>query len=549
MLDLTQPREERPARLAARGRGKQVTQRTVFYYISAISLIVVTVVGASWPLVFWLLIPVAAYIAIGLYDIHISRRNVLRNYPVIGHLRYMFEFIRPEIQQYFINTNLSGRPFNREQRELVYNRAEKRLDTLPFGTQQDIYNIGYESTVHSLAPKKLSEEDSRTMVGGPDCRQPYNASRLNISAMSFGALSSTAIMAMNRGAKLGNFAHNTGEGGLSPHHRAHGGDIIWQIGTGYFGCRAADGGFDPDKFREKALLDQVKMIEIKLSQGAKPAHGGILPAAKISREIADIRGIPMGEDCVSPPAHTQFGTPKALLEFVARLRELSGGKPVGFKLCIGVKSEFMGICKAMLETGITPDFITVDGSEGGTGAAPVEFVDYMGLPINEGLVFVHSCLVGVNLRDRIHVIASGKVVNGFDMVTKLALGADMCNAARAMMFALGCIQALRCNDNTCPTGVATQDPDRAKALDVPSKADRVRNFHEATVESFLDLVGAMGLDHADKLGPWHIYRRVENETMKTYAEIYPYLQPGELLGEQINPVYRDDWARANAAAF
>lgn len=526
-----------------------MTQRAVFYYVSAIATIVVCVLGTEWPWIFWLLIPVGLYVAIGLYDIHISRANVLTNYPVIGHLRYMFEFIRPEIQQYFINTNLSGRPFNREQRELVYHRAEHSLDTLPFGTQQDIYNIGYESTVHSLAPKSLGEEHGRTVVGGPDCRRPYDASRLNISAMSFGALSPNAIMAMNRGAKLGNFAQNTGEGGLSPYHLRHGGDIIWQIGTGYFGCRNRDGSFDPVQFRERASLDVVKMVEIKLSQGAKPSHGGILPAAKVSHEISEIRGIPMGEDCISPPAHTQFSTPAALLEFVARLRELSDGRPVGFKLCIGVKREFMAIVKAMLETGITPDFITVDGAEGGTGAAPVEFVDYMGLPINEGLAFVHSCLVGAGLRDRMHVIASGKVVSGFDMVTKLALGADMCNSARAMMFATGCIQALRCNDNTCPTGVATQDPARARALDVPSKSIRVKNYHNATVESFLDLVGAMGLESPDLLGPEHIFRRVENETLKTYAEIYPYLRPGELLGNDINPLYREDWARASATAF
>ncbi|MEQ8346266.1 MAG: FMN-binding glutamate synthase family protein [Sneathiellaceae bacterium] len=526
-----------------------MTQRAVFYYISVIGVIAVGVAGGAWPWVFWLLIPMALYIAIGLYDIHVSRANVLANYPVIGHLRYMFEFVRPEIQQYFIATNLSGRPFNREQRDLVYHRAEHSLDTLPFGTQQDIYDIGYESTVHSLSPKKLSEEDGRTTVGGPDCKHPYNASRLNISAMSFGALSQNAIMAMNRGAKLGGFAHNTGEGGLSPYHLEHGGDIIWQIGTGYFGCRTKDGGFDADEFRKKAALAQVKMIEIKLSQGAKPSHGGILPAAKVSEEISRIRGIPMGEDCISPPAHTQFATPKALLEFVARLRELSGGKPVGFKLCIGVKSEFMSICKAMLETGITPDFITVDGAEGGTGAAPVEFTDYMGLPINEGLAFVHSCLVGVNLRNRMHVIASGKVTNGFDMVTKLSLGADMCNAARAMMFAVGCIQALRCNDNTCPTGVATQDRNRGRALDVPTKSVGVKNYHNATVESFLDLCGAMGIEHPDRLGPDHIFRRVENETMKTYSEIYPYLQPGELLGDQVNAGYARDWAKASAAAF
>lgn len=527
-----------------------MNQRTAFYLISIAALAGIAAAGYFlWPWFLWALIPWGLYVLIGLYDVTSREHSVLRNYPVIGHLRYMFEFVRPEIQQYFVNTNLSGRPFSREQRTIVYSRAKRQLDTIPFGTQHDVTAIGYECAAHSLAPKKIPEEDARILVGGPDCTQPYLASRLNISAMSFGALSENAILALNMGAKHGNFAHNTGEGGLSPHHLAGGGDIIWQIGSGYFSCRTPDGHFDSEKFRENANRDAVKMIEIKLSQGAKPSHGGILPAAKVDEAIAEIRGVPMGQDVISPPAHSAFDGPTGLLTFVRQLRELTDGKPIGFKLCIGVRSEFMGICKAMLSTGILPDFITIDGAEGGTGAAPVEFTNRLGTPINEAIVFVHSCLVGCGLRDKICIIASGKVISGFDMATKIALGADMCNSARGMMFALGCIQSLRCNDNTCPTGVATQDPSRTKALDVKSKHMRVSNFHDLTVESFLDIAGAMGVAHPNDLTPRHIQRRVADETLRSYDEIYHYMAPGELLGQQIHPSYAKDWAAANAGSF
>lgn len=522
--------------------------RIVFYYISVISLIAVALIHWIWPPVLFLLILIIPYIVIGIWDIR-SPHNVLSNYPVIGHLRYIFEFIAPEMRQYFLETNQSGRPFNREQRSLVYARAKGVNDTRPFGTQQDICDDGYTFAQHSLAPKPPAEDGARILVGGPDCTKPYLASRLNISAMSFGALSSHAIMALNKGAKLGGFAHNTGEGGLSPHHLKYGGDIFWQIGTGYFGCRTRDGGFDPEAFKDKACRDVVKMIEIKLSQGAKPAHGGVLPGAKVSPEIAATRGVEIGEDCISPPAHREFTTPEGLLEYVARLRELCGGKPVGFKLCVGERREFMGICKAMLSTGITPDFITVDGAEGGTGAAPVEFSDNLGTPVHEALVLVHSCLVGIGLRDRIRVIASGKVASGFDMVTLVALGADMCNAARTMMFTLGCIQALRCDKNTCPTGVATQDPRRIRALRVESKHVRVRNFHDATVKSFLDLVGALGVAHPGELTPDRILHRVEAGPAQRFPDIYPYLGENELLGENINRAYASDWAAACADSF
>lgn len=522
--------------------------RIIFYWISVAALALVAGLYWVWPPVLFLLILIVPYIGVGIYDI-VSPYNVLGNYPVIGHLRYFFEFIAPELRQYFLETNQSGRPFNREQRTLIYARASGKTDTQPFGTQQDVSDDGYEFTYHAIATKTPDDAIKRIDVGGPGCSQPYNASRLNISAMSFGALSANAIMALNWGAKLGGFAHNTGEGGLSPYHLKYGGDIIWQLGTGYFGCRTQDGGFDADEFRRKALGETVKMIEIKISQGAKPSHGGVLPGAKVNAEIAQARGVPQGQTCVSPPMHREFDSPEGLLRFVVRLRELCDGKPVGFKLCIGKRPEFMGICKAMLKTGITPDFITVDGAEGGTGAAPVEFTDRFGTPINEALVFVHSCLLGIGLRDRIRVIASGKVASGFDIVTKLALGADMCNVARPMMFSVGCIQALRCDRNTCPTGVATQDARRSRALKVEDKRQRPRNLHHAMIESFVDLLGAMGLEHPGQLGPELIYHRVNDGPAQPYSQIYPYLTRGELLGDRIHPAYSDHWAAAHAERF
>lgn len=522
--------------------------RIIFYWISAAALALVAGLYWVWPPILFLLILIIPYIVIGVVDIR-SPHNVLGNYPVIGHLRYFFEFIAPELRQYFVETNQSGRPFNREQRGLIYARAKGQTDTQPFGTQQDISDNGYEFAYHAIATRTPAEAVRRVRVGGPDCTQPYDASRLNISAMSFGALSANAIMALNWGAKLGGFAHNTGEGGLSPYHLKYGGDIIWQLGTGYFGCRTADGGFDAEEFRRKAAQDAVKMIEIKISQGAKPSHGGVLPGAKVNAEIAKTRGVTEGETCVSPPQHREFDSPEGLLHFVVRLRELCGGKPVGFKLCIGKRSEFMGICKAMLKTGITPDFITVDGAEGGTGAAPVEFTDRLGTPVNEGLVFVDSCLKGINLRDRIRVIASGKIASGFDMVTKMALGADMCNVARPMMFAVGCIQALRCDRNTCPTGVATQDARRSRALKVEDKYERSRNLHHAMMESFVDLLGAMGLGDPGELGPTLIYHRVDDGPAQPYSQIYPFLGPGDLLGDDLPAAYRDDWEAARAERF
>lgn len=519
------------------------------YFISSIaSLLLIGILAFFWPPVLYFLIVVAPLIILGLFDLR-STHNVLRIYPVIGHLRYMFEFIRPEIQQYFVATNVSGRPYNRELRTLVYQRAENAEDTHPFGTEHDILNPGYEFTRHAMLVKQVPDNAGRVTVGGPECKQPYNASRINVSAMSFGAISANAVLAINLGAKLGNFAQNTGEGSLSSHHLKEGGDIIWQIASGYFGCRTLDGDFDEHVFKEKANIPSVKMIEIKLSQGAKPSHGGVLPATKITPEIAEIRGVPMGKDCMSPASHKTFSTPEGLMQFVQKLRELSDGKPIGFKLCIGKPSDFMGICKAMIKTGIKPDFITVDGAEGGTGAAPLEYTNRFGLPINEGLAFVHNVLVGANLRDEIKIIASGKVATGFDMVMKKALGADMCNLARPFMFSIGCIQALKCNTNLCPTGVTSQDPKRYQAIVPKHKAEHVRHYHHNTMKSFLDMVGAMGYEHPDELHPGAIRYRIHEGNSVPFSDLFDYLEPGNLLSKDIHPRYKVYWENSAAEQF
>ncbi len=523
--------------------------RRIYYAVTYVALPLTVVAGVFWPPAHWLLVLLVPYALVGLYDMMTTRHNVLNNYPVLGHFRYMLEFVSPEIRQYFVETNESGRPFNRIVRSLVYSRAKGQVDTQAFGTQYDLHKTGYHRANHSLAPKEVPETEVRIQLGGPQCDKPYLASRLNVSAMSFGALSANAIRALNGGAKDGGFAHNTGEGGLSPHHLAEGGDIIWQIGTGYFGCRTPEGGFDEDKFAERARMDVVKAIEIKLSQGAKPSHGGVLPAAKVDAEIARIRGVPEHQDVISPPTHSAFDGPTGLLQFVRHLREMSGGKPVGFKLCIGARSEFLAICKAMLETGILPDFITVDGAEGGTGAAPVEFTNRLGTPLNEALIFVNNSLRGVGLRDKIRVIASGKVASGYDLIEKCALGADMCNAARAMMFAVGCIQALHCNTNRCPSGVATQDPVRGRAVNVPQKRKRVHRFHDATLESFREILGAMGKERVSDLRPSDIFRRTADECERSYAELYSFVADGALLGDRIPEEFAADWAHASADRF
>lgn len=518
--------------------------RLFFIIVSVATLALTAAFSTLYPQVIFSLVITGPVILLGLYDITQSRHAILRNFPIIGHFRYVFEIIRPEINQYFVESNTDGRPFNREVRSIVYQRAKKVMDSLPFGTQRDVYDVGYEWAPHSLAPKHVNPDSLRITIGGPQCRQPYSCSIFNISAMSFGALSKNAIQALNGGAKDGAFAHDTGEGGLTPYHLGPGGDIIWNVGTGYFSCRTPDGQFSPEKFKERASLPNVKMIELKLSQGAKPSHGGILPAAKVTAEIAEIRGVAMGHDVLSPPSHGAFQTPIQMMQFIGRLRELSGGKPIGFKLCVGKRREFLSICKAMVQTGIYPDFITVDGAEGGTGAAPLEFSNSIGTPLMEGLIFVHNALTGFNLRRHLKLLCSGKIITGFDIVSKIAVGADACNSARGMMMAVGCIQALRCNTNECPTGVATQNPQLIKGLVVADKRIRVKNFHRETIKAAAEILGAIGLQKTAELRPWHVMKRTGLAETKHFGELYEYIAEGSLLGKDIPKSF----ARAMAAA-
>jgi len=525
-----------------------VSARTIFVTTTAVVGASLAVASFFYPVALYGAVLVGPIVLLGITDMLQTKRAIRRNFPVIGHFRYLFETIRPEIQQYFVESDIDGRPFNREDRSLVYQRSKGALDTLPFGTQRDLYEAGYEWINHSMLPTAPADSNPRVMIGEGRCEQPYSASIFNISAMSFGALSGQAIESLNRGAKEGGFAHNTGEGSISPHH-LQGGDLIWQVGTGYFGCRNADGGFDEDAFAERARLEQVKMIEVKISQGAKPGHGGILPAAKITPEISAIRGVPMGADVVSPPAHTAFSTPVGLLEFVTKLRTLSGGKPVGFKFCVGKRREFLAICRGMLETGLVPDFITVDGGEGGTGAAPFEFSNRLGCPLVEGLTFVQNALVGVGLRDQIKIIASGKVSSGFGLARMIALGADLCYSARAMMMSMGCIQARKCNTNECPVGIATQNPSLTAGMVVEEKFRRVARYHAETIHAAVDLMGAAGLATPDELRPWHIMRRVSPLETRHYGEIVEYLEPGALLRDELPEAFGRAWRAATASSF
>ena len=490
-----------------------------------------------WPPILWSLIILLPLINLGLYDMFQTKHAIMRNFPLFGRGRYVMEYLRPKIYQYFIESDTDGTPINRISRSVAYQRAKKELDTAPFGTQLNVYGEGYEWVNHSIAALDVHEldHDPRVTIGGPDCTQPYHCSLLNVSAMSYGSLSKAAIAALNGGAKIGGFAHNTGEGGISPYHLQFGGDLIYQIGTGYFGCRTENGNFSKEEFIERATEPSVKMIELKLSQGAKPGHGGILPGKKNTPEIARIRGVEPGTTVNSPPCHKAFSTPIGLLELIKQMRELSGGKPIGFKLCVGRKSEFIGICKAMTETGIKPDFIAVDGGEGGTGAAPLEFSNSVGMPFREGLAFVYDTLVGFNLKKDIKIFASGKIMTGFHMFRAIAIGADVCYSARAMMLALGCIQALECNKNNCPTGVATQDPELVKGLVVSDKKERVANFHHSTVEAFVELLAAVGADDADRINRTDVYRRTSMNEIKRYDLIYPYLTPGCLLDMETTP--------------
>jgi len=508
-----------------------------------------TVAWLQMGMSLWLVVVFAALALLGLRDVMQARHAILRNYPVSGHLRFLLEFIRPEIRQYFIESDSDAAPFSRQQRSLVYQRAKGDSDKRPFGTQLDVGAVGYEWINHSMRPSVLKSHDFRVVIGAGRA-QPYSASIFNISAMSFGALSANAILALNAGAKRGNFAHDTGEGSISRHHRVHGGDLIWEIGSGYFGCCNPDGSFSEERFSANARDPQVKMIELKLSQGAKPGHGGVLPGPKVTLEIAEARHVQPWVDCVSPASHGAFKTPIEMLHFIERLRELSGGKPTGFKLCVGHVWEWFGIAKAMLETGITPDFIVVDGAEGGTGAAPLEFTDHVGAPLQEGLLLVHNTLVGLDLRKHIKLGCAGKVVSAFDIARMLALGADWCNAARGFMFALGCVQAQTCHTGNCPTGVTTQDASRQKALDVRSKADRVYHFHQNTLLALKELVQAAGLQDPAGITADHIVRRNSEHGVKLLANLLPFVKTGELLdGESNLQVFRTYWPMASAKSF
>lgn len=528
-----------------------IMQKT-FWFIATIGNIFLLILLILAPTIFTFLLLVLSltFSVVGFYDYFYSPHTLNRLYPVVAYLRYFLESYRVEIQQYFIANNTEETPFNREQRSLVYQRSKNQRDTIAFGTQRDLLENNYLSLWHSLAPVHLTQETQRVLIGGGNCEQPYSASYLNISAMSFGALSPNAIEALNLGAKKAGCYHNTGEGGASPYHFKHGGDLVWQIGTGLFGCRDEHGRFDAESFTKTATLPTVKMIEIKLSQGAKPGHGGVLPKAKITDEIAQIRNIPKDRDCISPAINPECTTPKALLAFIVRLRELSGGKPVGFKLCVGNPAEFLSICKAMLATGITPDFITVDGAEGGTGAAPVEFSNRLGLMCLEGISIVNNALNGVGLRHKIKIIAAGKTASSFDLLAKIAAGADLVNAARTMMMAIGCIQSRHCNTNLCPTGIATQDPARSKALDIKVKSERVKNFHDNTLASFLELIGSMGLDSPAKLTTQMIKKRTICGSQVSMASFSDPLNSNDLIeNNNLGELWLGWWEASSAEQF
>jgi glutamate synthase domain-containing protein 2 len=524
-----------------------------FYAVCVLSALATTALLIVFRETQWLYFPAILFSVlsvIGTWDLLQSKHAVRRNYPVLAHFRYALESIGPEIRQYFIEADTLEMPFSRQQRAIIYQRSKNIVDKRPFGTQMDVYADDYEWINHSMLPSKIDSHDFRIDIGSQGAK-PYSASVFNISAMSFGALSANAIRALNEGAKRGGFYHDTGEGSISQYHRERGGDLVWEIGSGYFGCRDENGRFSEENFIANASSDQVKMIEVKLSQGAKPGHGGVLPGAKVSKEIAEARGVPVGEDCVSPARHSAFSNPKELLQFVERLRHLSGGKPVGFKLAVGHPWEWFGIAKAMLETKILPDFIVVDGGEGGTGAAPLEFTDHVGAPLREALLLVHNTLVGLNLRQHIRIGAAGKVVTAFDIARTLALGADWCNAARGYMFALGCIQSQSCHTDRCPTGVATQDPSRQKALVPEDKATRVFHFHENTLKALKELVAAAGLEHPDEIGPEHIIRRVSSTEVRALAVLHRFLKPGDLLADELpnHPAFQAFWKDASSDAF
>lgn len=523
--------------------------RNALLLAGLVGTIAVTLIGLRHPRAFWLLLLFVPLLVVALIDLLQTHHSLRRNYPVSARFRWFFEWLRPFLRSYIVESDLDGRPFSHDERALVYARAKGDVSTHPFGTELDVYSEEYEWLAHSIAPSRHAEKYTRVSVGTDQCSRPYSAARLNISAMSFGALGSNAIEALNLGARIGGFYHDTGEGGLSPYHLKHGGDIVWELGSGYFGCRNASGNFDPAHFRDKATNDAVVMTEIKLSQGAKPGHGGLLPGPKVTAEIARIRDIPEGEDCLSPPFHTAFSTPRELLAFAAQMRDLSGGKPVGIKLCVGYPHELFAVVKAMIETEILVDFIVIDGAEGGTGAAPTELSDRVGMPLREGLILARNALVGTNIKDKVRLAASGKVNSGAAIAMNAALGADWCNAARSFMFSLGCVQSMRCHTDTCPTGVATQSPARQRALVVPEKAERVARFQRATLDALHDIVVAAGLNSPDEFTPDGLRQRINAAEMRSIDEIYPFVQPGELLDGARDPRLANWWNAADPASF
>ena len=525
--------------------------RRNFVVLALLTLATIAAISYIWPPILWSLLVVAPVILLGFYDMFQKEHTIMRNFPLAGRGRFIMEALRPKIYQYFVESDVDGTPINRIFRSVVYQRAKRQSDTVPFGTEFDVYRVGYEWMNHSMAARdpQAVDLDLRLLVGGSDCGKPYSASILNISAMSYGSLSKNAVLALNGGAKLGNFGHNTGEGAISPYHLEPGGDLIWQIGTAYFGCRTRDGAFCEQTFAEKAQYASVRMIEIKLSQGAKPGHGGILPAGKNTPEIAAVRDIEPHTEVISPPAHTAFSNPLEMMMFIQKLRQLSGGKPIGFKLCLGRRSEFLALCKAMVETGIKPDFIPLDGGEGGTGAAPVEYSNSVGTPMRDGLAYIVDSLIGFDLKKGIRIIASGKIITGFHIIRALALGADMCNSARGMMLALGCIQALECNKNICPTGITTQEPQLVKGLVPEDKRQRVANYHAETVKSVAQLVAAAGLNGTEQLDRSHIYSRTSTTSVSRYDEVYPYPEPGCLLQRKTPEQFKRDFEEASPESF
>ena len=529
--------------------GQKAIERNAVLFLALAGIVITALAAIADPRALWLFLLFIPLLVIALVDLIQTHHSLRRNYPVSARARWFFEWLRPFMRAYIVESDLDGRPFSREERALVYARAKGDVATHPFGTELDVYSDEYEWLAHSISPSRNAEQYTRVTVGTDQCSRPYKAARLNISAMSFGALGANAIEALNLGAKIGGFYHDTGEGGLSPYHLKHGGDVVWEVGSGYFGCRDKAGNFDPDHFKARAAHDSVVMSEIKLSQGAKPGHGGLLPGAKVTAEIAQTRDVPEGRDCLSPAYHTAFSTPRELLEFAARMRDLSGGKPVGIKLCVGYPHELFAIAKAMLATGILVDFIVIDGAEGGTGAAPQELSDRVGMPLREGLILARNALVGTNLKGKVKLAASGKVNSGAAIAMNAALGADWCNAARSFMFSLGCVQTMRCHTDTCPTGVATQSPALQRALVIPDKAARVAKFQQATLDALHDIVVAAGIQSPDEFTPDGLRQRINAAEMRSIDEIYPFVEPGELISGARDPRLAAWWKMASAESF